>query len=193
MDNDLQQEEQSQMIKAFQDNLGAQNDRPIIVEPVFIEEVQKVEEVKKFEAVEEIQEVASEESKIISRDTSFVSYKSETKQRSIWMKSLMLILKIILFLMLLPLIGPVLVVVLGLVIGIVTIIGSGFFAGIMILGSTCFVSTQLSGSIVLALVLLSIAILSLSTIFTLLTIMFTRGLIGLVKKLNVRRKNKGGQ
>lgn len=133
----------------------------------------------------------------LKEDTSFEKYKSDhpLKKRSGFVKWSLRLLKLTIFIML----SPLFAVILAGVITVVAVVAAAIIAciatGVGILGGICFISSQVSASIVALGFSVAIACLSLGGIISILSIMATKGLIGLFSKWRARKKVKatGGQ
>ena len=130
-------------------------------------------------------------------NTSFQKYKKDNplKKRSGAVKWSIRLLKLMIVLMLSPFIAVVLACVVAVVAVIIAAIIACVAIGIAMIGSICFISSQISANIVALGVSISIACLSLGGMITIVSIMMTKGLIGLVCKWRTRKKVKaeGGQ
>ncbi len=113
------------------------------------------------------------------RDTSFSSYieADKKRERSFLVKWSVRLAKFILFMMLLPIIGIVgagiLSIVGGVLLGIIACIGGGIF----ILGTTCFIATQVNTTIIALGISLGITAIAFGGIILILSMMF-------IKKMN---------
>lgn len=130
-------------------------------------------------------------------DTSFDGYKEKyasKKHRGIT-KWTIRFLKLVLFLMLLPFICIVLAVIGAILATVAGVIIACIGSGLCILGAICFMSSQISGSLITLGVMSSIALLSLGGIISILTFMFMKGIVGIFhrRKLNKKANKKGGQ
>ena len=131
------------------------------------------------------------------KDTSFDGYKEKhasIKRRGI-IKWLIRLLKIALFLMLLPFICIVLAVIGSIIAAVAGVIIACIGTGLCILGAICFMSSQVSGSLIALGVMAAIALLSLGGIISILTLMFVKWIVGIYhrRKLNKKANRKGGQ
>lgn len=114
----------------------------------------------------------------------FSAYKThyQTKKRSKLVKWSMRLAKLILVIMLLPLIAIVSCVVLGFLGGSLTAIITAIGIGILILGAICFMSTQVSASLIALGIAVSVTCISLGSILFILLWMLLKWIGGLFKK-----------
>lgn len=126
------------------------------------------------------------------RDTSFSSYIAADKkrERSFLVKWGTRLAKLILFMMLLPVIGVVgggaLFIVGGITLGILACIGGGLF----ILGSTCFIATQVNTTIIALGISTGITAISFGGIVLVLCMMFIKKMNQLIHQHKANKKNK---
>lgn len=155
---------------------------------IISEIIMNEENIKEEKKVEEI---------AAQKDTSFDGYKEKyasRKRRGITKWAIRL-LKLVLFLMLLPFIGIVLAAIGAALAAVASVIIACIGSGLCILGAICFMSSQISGSLIALGVMSSIALLSLGGIISILTFMFMKGIVGIFnrRKLNKKANKKGGQ
>ena len=158
-----------------------------VPEHAIISEVIMAEEnIEEEEKVEEIE---------LQKDTSFDGYKEKhaSRKRKGIMKWTIRLLKLALFLMLLPFICIVLAVIGSIIAAIAGVIIACIGTGLCILGAICFMSSQISGSLITLGVMASIALLSLGGIISILTLMLVKWIVGIChrRKLNKRANRKG--
>lgn len=128
-----------------------------------------------------------------SRDTSFSSYVEADKkrERSFFVKWGIRFAKLILFIMLLPVIGVVsggvLFIAGSVLVGILACIGGGIF----ILGTTCFVATQVNTAIIALGISLGITAISFGGIVLVICMMLIKKINQLVHEHRVNKKNRG--
>lgn len=117
-------------------------------------------------------------------DMTFSAYKTQyqTKKRSKLVKWSMRLAKLILVIMLLPLIAIVSCVVLGFFGGFLTAIITAIGMGVLILGAICFMSTQVSASLIALGIAVSVTCISLGSILFILFWMLLKWIGGLFKK-----------
>ena len=137
-----------------------------------------------------------QEEKAIQKDTSFSNYveTEKKKERGFLAKWSLRLVKLILFIMLLPVIGIVggigaggtLGVLGGISLGILACIGGGLF----IIGMTCFLATQINATMIALGISVGIAAMSFGGIVLIVFIMMISGIIGLVRRIRLSRKNK---
>lgn len=127
-----------------------------------------------------------------SRDTSFSSYIAADKkrERSFLVKWGTRLAKLILFMMLLPVIGivggGVLFIAGGITLGILACIGGGLF----ILGTTCFIATQVNTTIIALGISTGITAISFGGIVLVLCMMFIKKMNQLIHQNKANKKNK---
>lgn len=127
-----------------------------------------------------------------TKDTSFTSYVEADKkrERSFLAKWSIRLAKLILFIMLLPVIGIVgggiLAVAGGVAFGILTCICGGIF----ILGTTCFIATQVNAMVIALGISVGITTISFGLIVLSLCIMLIKKVIQLIHKGRIIKKNK---
>lgn len=117
-------------------------------------------------------------------DMTFSAYKTQyqTKKRSKLVKWSMRLATLILVIMLLPLIAIVSCVVLGFFGGFLTAIITAIGIGVLILGAICFMSTQVSASLIALGIAVSVTCISLGSILFILFWMLLKWIGGLFKK-----------
>lgn len=117
-------------------------------------------------------------------DMTFSAYKTQyqTKERSKLVKWSMRLAKLTLVIMLLPLIAIVSCVVLGFFGGFLTAIITAIGIGVLILGAICFMSTQVSASLIALGIAVSVTCISLGSILFILFWMLLKWIGGLFKK-----------
>lgn len=148
------------------------------------EELNKKYEYKQTEYKNEQQET--------TKDTSFTSYVQADKERerSFLAKWSIRLAKLILFIMLLPVIGiiggGILAIAGGVAVGILICIGGG----LLILGTTCFVATQVNAMIIALGVSLGITAISFGMIILILCIMLIKKVNQLIHERKITKKNK---
>lgn len=126
------------------------------------------------------------------RDTSFSSYIAADKkrERSFLVKWGTRLAKLILFMMLLPVIGivggGVLFIAGGITLGILACIGGGLF----ILGTTCFIATQVNTTIIALGISTGITAISFGGIVLVLCMMFIKKMNQLIHQNKANKKNK---
>ncbi|WP_054743057.1 hypothetical protein [Cellulosilyticum ruminicola] len=128
----------------------------------------------------------------VHKDTSFSSYieTEKKKERSFLAKWTIRLVKLILFIMLLPVIGIVgggmLGVLGGVSLGIVACIGGGLF----IIAMICFLATQINATMIALGISVGIAAMSFGGIVLIIFMMMIKGIIGLVRRIRLNRRNK---
>ncbi len=137
-----------------------------------------------------------QEEREIQKDTSFSSYMEteKKKERGFLAKWSLRLVKLILFIMLLPVIGIVggigvggtLSVLGGISLGSLACIGGGLF----IIGMTCFLATQINATMIALGISVGIAAMSFGGIVLIIFMIVIRGIIGLVRRIGLNRKNK---
>lgn len=137
-----------------------------------------------------------QEEKEIQKDTSFSNYveTEKKKERGFLAKWSLRLVKLILFIMLLPVIGIVggigvggtLSVLGGISLGSLACIGGGLF----IIGMTCFLATQINATMIALGISVGIAAMSFGGIVLIIFMIVIRGIIGLVRRIGLNRKNK---
>lgn len=117
-------------------------------------------------------------------DMTFSAYKTQyqAKKRSKLVKWSMRLATLILVIMLLPLIAIVSCVVLGFFGGFLTAIITAIGIGVLILGAICFMSTQVSASLIALGIAVSVTCISLGSILFILFWMLLKWIGGLFKK-----------
>lgn len=119
----------------------------------------------------------------------------QQKERSTLFKCIMMLAKIIITLMLLPLIAVIAFVLLCIVGCFLAVILGSIGCGVIMLGSVCFVATQISDNLIALGVLIAITAMSFGGMILIIFLAITqwiRGILRRYKKPHIRNSNRGG-
>ncbi|MBU3804365.1 MAG: hypothetical protein H9872_06385 [Candidatus Cellulosilyticum pullistercoris] len=184
-----------------------QNKEESISQPRFLETSQEIVEVVKIEKEQKtFEDETADINKDIARnaesnkkdkiknvntgtkqeevDMTFLGYKNyyQTKERSTLVKWSIRLAKLILLIMLLPLIAIIGTSILACVGGFLTVIAISVGTGVVILGTICFISTQVDASLIALGISSSVTAISFGGILLVLFCMLIKWMIGLFKK-----------
>lgn len=120
----------------------------------------------------------------VDKELDFPAYKKyyQQKERSRWFKGIMGLAKLIILIMLLPLIGIIGFGVLTVVGCVLAVIIGAVGVGVVILEAICFMSTQISASLIGLGIATSVTCIAFGGIIFILFVMFIRWIIGVFKK-----------